>query len=84
MRVVRFTAAWCADCIVMKAVWSKWLPEINNLELIDYDFDDNQAEAQKFDVKRLPLVILFDRDGQQIARLEGMQDLDTLQKILTK
>lgn len=84
MKIIRFTASWCADCIVMRSVWSKWLAGLDKFELIDFDFDDDSEEVAKYQVKRVPLVVVFDDNNQQVAKFEGMQNLDALQKITSK
>ncbi|MEI8361543.1 MAG: thioredoxin family protein [bacterium] len=81
MYIIRFTATWCADCIVMRSVWNKWLTAIPLVKIIDYDFDDNDDLAREYKVKTLPLVMIFDQDNKLVARLEGMQDLDTLKAL---
>jgi thiol-disulfide isomerase/thioredoxin len=84
MNIIRFTASWCADCIVMRPVWKKFLLAHDNLKVTDYDFDDHEAEVLKYKIEKIPTTLLVDESGAEISRLEGMQDIGVLEEMITK
>lgn len=83
MKIIRFTALWCADCIVMRPRWKEVFGK-NIVEIEDFDFDDNEAEAKKFKVAKVPQLIVLDDQDQEQERLVGMQDYEDLEKLVNK
>ena len=82
MKIIKFIALWCADCIVMRSMWREISEKFPQVEIADIDFDDNPDEAKKFGVTKVPLTIFFDSKDIEIARLEGMQNKAGLIKLI--
>jgi thioredoxin-like negative regulator of GroEL len=83
MKILRFSALWCPDCIVMVPVWQKALAGFTG-NLIDFDADDNQAELEAYKVKSLPQLVAIDDDGREVGRLVGMQDEEDIREFVGK
>lgn len=82
MKIIRFTALWCADCIVMRPRWQEVFgPEVT---IEDFDFDDNEEEAKKYQVTKVPQLIIVDDQNAEQERLVGMQDAEKLQELVQK
>lgn len=84
MKIIRFTALWCADCIVMRPRWEEAFGKASEIEIQDYDFDDHEEEAKKFGITRVPQLLILDNDGNEQERLTGMQDMETLEALIKK
>jgi len=82
MKIIKFTALWCADCIVMRPYWVEIASKYPDLEIIEIDFDDNPDLAEKHGVKKVPHTIILTDDETELHRLEGMQNKEDLMKLL--
>lgn len=82
MKIIRFTALWCADCIVMRPRWQEVFDQGVTIE--DFDFDDNEEEAKKYQVAKVPQLIIVDDQNIELERLVGMQDTERLQEVVRK
>jgi thiol-disulfide isomerase/thioredoxin len=81
MKIVRFSAIWCAGCLVMKSRWDKVFSNYNNIEIIDYDYDLNYDEVLKYNIGKIIPVIIVLKDNIEIKRIIGeksIEELDTL------
>lgn len=84
MKLIRFTALWCADCIVMRPRWQEAFSKRADIIIEDYDFDDSETEAKKYNITKVPqLIVLGDNNNEQ-ARYIGMQDQEELTAIIEK
>ena len=88
MKVLKFGAVWCSGCLVMKPRWAEIESENNWLKTEMYDFDENKAEVEKYDVTdMLPVFIFLDKKGVEFMRLNGEVSknklLDTINKALS-
>jgi thiol-disulfide isomerase/thioredoxin len=66
IRVVHFTAPWCAPCKAVTRALGELAPAYPQVEFSEVDVD---AEPTS-DVLALPTVLVL-RDGEVVARLEG-------------
>lgn len=82
MKVLKFGAIWCAECLVMKPMWQEIESEIAGLETIYYDADENSDKLKEYGVTDIPVFIFLDRNGVEILRLEGVQNKDELIKVI--
>lgn len=82
MRIIKFTALWCADCIVMRSYWREISEKYPDLVIEEFDFDDNPEIAAEHSVKKVPHIIIFSESGQELHRLEGMQNKNDLMKLI--
>ena len=72
MKLIKITAMWCLSCILMNERINNVLENIDNLELIELDYDDDEEQIEKYDIgKTLPVLILLDNKGNEIKRCIG-------------
>lgn len=70
MKIIRISAIWCSSCIIMKSRFNEIIKNYN-VEIIDYDYDLDEEEVNKFNVGNiLPVYIKID-DKKEISRLVG-------------
>lgn len=82
MRIIRVTALWCMSCLAMKSVWRKVFSSQDNLEIIDYDYDDDREDILKYQVGDvLPVLIIYKND-REVKRIIGEKSKKELDKIL--
>lgn len=78
MKLIRISAIWCPACLVMKKVWKNI--DISNYEVIDYDYDMDSIEIEKYNVGKILPVYIFMNNDREIKRLVGEISLDKLKR----
>ena len=82
MKVVRINAMWCPGCLISKSIWKELENEYPKNEYIDYDYDLDEDEIEKYNVGDiLPVVIIFDKD-KEVKRIVGEKTKKELHKEL--
>lgn len=82
MKIVRVTAMWCMSCLVMQKVWSEVFNNLKEIDIIDYDFDDDFDKIKDYDIgKILPVLICF-KDEEEVLRIVGEKSKKELMKLL--
>lgn len=71
MKLVVVSSLWCPSCIIMNNMLNE-IKENNNLNIIDYDYDNDREIIEKYNIgKILPVFILLDEKDNEIKRLIG-------------
>jgi hypothetical protein len=66
----------------MRPLWREVSEKFPQLDIIDIDFDENEAEAKRFAVAKVPLTIFFDSADQELTRHQGMHNKKDLLKLI--
>ncbi len=82
MKILKFGAIWCKECLVMKPMWAEIEEEIPELKTEHYDADDDPEMIKKYDAKKVPIFIFLDKNDKEILRLQGIQDKKELIKLI--
>ncbi len=82
MKILKFGAIWCKECLVMKPMWAEIEEEIPELKTQYYDADDDSEMIKKYDAKKVPIFIFLDKNDKEILRLQGIQDKKELIKLI--
>jgi len=83
MKVFKFGAVWCQDCLVMRPIWEDIEKEIEGFESKYFDIDSDLG-IEKFNITTVPSFLFFDNSGKEFLRLEGLQNRDDLIDIIKK
>jgi thioredoxin 2 len=77
--LVDFWAPWCAPCRIVAPVLERLSREMaGRLKVVKVDADQAPEVAQRFDVRGIPTLIIFDR-GRVLDRLTGAPSPPALQ-----
>lgn len=80
MKVLKFGAVWCKDCLVMKPMWGRIEATMPELETEYFDADESPEKLEELNIKNIPVFIFQDKDGNEIERLQGLQNEEELIK----
>ena len=70
--LVDFTATWCGPCKMLAPVIEELAGEYaGRVKVGKLDIDDNQATAQKFQIRGVPTVLLF-QNGRVVDQMVGV------------
>jgi thioredoxin 1 len=79
--VVDFYAGWCGPCQKMAPKMEELARRFDGkLVIAKVDTEANRSWAQKFEVKKIPTLIFFNK-GKAIKRETGNQDIEVLKKL---
>ena len=73
LRVLKFSANWCAPCKML----SKVIESIDtDIPFEEIDIDENQEYAKQFAIRGVPTLVMVDRDAicgvYEVKRISGM------------
>jgi len=80
--LVDFSAEWCGPCKMLNPVLDALAADVvGKVVVAKMDVDESPITTQKFEITSVPTLIIF-KDGQEINRIVGLKDLETLKKIV--
>jgi thioredoxin 1 len=82
MKIIKVGAVWCMQCLAMRPIWEEIEAEITDLETEYFDIDEKPEIKEKYGLKDIPIFIFLDKDGNEILRLEGLQNKEELIKMI--
>lgn len=81
MRVIRFTADWCAPCKQLTPLFDQLRKENPHIEFQEINVDDNRETVVERGVRQVPTVI-FEVNGMEVDRAVGLEPRETYETIL--
>lgn len=85
MKIIKIGSTWCSGCIVMRPIWEKIEKEIK-FDSKYYDFDIYEdILKEKYNIgDKLPIVIFLDKNNNEIDRIIGETNKETLVNLINK
>lgn len=84
LALVDFYATWCEPCQALAPILEKLEKQFEQkIVLLKANVDENQAGAQKFQVDRIPMVVLF-KEGKPVGDFTGFRPEPVLKEWLEK
>ena len=78
MKIIKIGALWCSACLLTNKALDKYIKENENIELINLDYDFDEEEVSKYSPGQVLPVIIFEKDGEEILRLNGEKSYDDI------
>ncbi len=82
MKMVFIGAIWCSSCLVMKSRLKVLLKTHSEIEIINYDYDDEQEKYASYEIGKVLPVVIFERDGTEVLRIVGEKSKRDLLSII--
>ena len=80
--LVDFYADWCGPCKMMAPAIEKLAEEYDGKAVVGkLNVDDSGEIAARYEIMNIPTLILF-RNGEIVKKLVGLQNRDTLKKLM--
>ncbi len=70
MRVLKFSASWCAPCRMLAESMKEW--NLNGVHVEEIDIDHNRDSAIEYGVRGVPTVIVLDDNNNVLRRRSGL------------
>src|ERR1700742_2094021 len=80
--IVHFTAVWCGPCAGVRRVVDQVCGDLPAVAHVEIDMDVNPAAAKRLSVLSLPTTFIFDADGRQRYRVNGVPTAADLRSAL--
>lgn len=80
--VVHFSAVWCGPCAGVRKVVNQVCGELPGVAHVEIDMDANPAAARRLSVLSLPTTFIFDAEGRQCYRVNGVPTAADLRSAL--
>jgi hypothetical protein len=68
----------------MNSIYKKAFQDITDLNLIEYDYDENYEEVKNLNIGKIIPVIIIYKDDVEVRRVIGEVSYKELKKILTE
>lgn len=82
--LVDFWAEWCAPCRMIGPIIEQIASDFaSSATVVKLNVDDNSASAQRYGIKGIPTLILFN-GGKEVERVVGATSKDSITRILEK
>ena len=82
MKIIKIGALWCSACLITNNALSKIVNEHDNIELKNLDYDFDEEEVLKYSPGEVLPVLIFEKDGKEVARLKGEKNYDEIMKVV--
>ena len=81
MTIIKIGALWCGACLITNKAWNE-LKKNYHFEAIEYDYDLDEEEVEKYSVGKVLPVFLFYKNNEEVGRLVGEVNYSDLENKL--
>lgn len=77
-KIKYFSADWCSPCKQQKPIINEIEGELDDVTVSRHDVEDASEEANKFNVRSVPTLIVLNDDGNVVDQFTGLTQKDDL------
>jgi thioredoxin 1 len=82
--LIDFSATWCQPCKSLAPKIEKVANEFEGqLQVFTVDIEEAQTSVNQFSIQGVPTCVFF-KDGREVDRIQGDQDINTLRDRVNK
>ena len=81
-RIEKYSAEWCGPCRVLAKTMKTVLQEYPDIELVEYDADNNEEKFEEKLIKNVPQLYFYDQDGTEVHHLTGAASANKIKDII--
>jgi thioredoxin 1 len=81
IKVIKFSKNGCRPCSILSNVLTEVDFFSNNAELVEINISDQPEYIEQYDLSSVP-VLVFEKEGKEVARINGSTDADTIIEVL--
>ena len=71
MKIIKINAMWCPGCLISKSIWQEIESLYPEHEYISLDYDLDEEEVEKYNVKDILPVVIIEDNNTEIKRIIG-------------
>ena len=65
-KIEKYSATWCGPCRVLAKTMKTVLQEYPDIELVEYDADNDEEKFEEKLIKNVPQLYFYDQDGNKV------------------
>lgn len=81
-KIEKYSATWCAPCRVLAKTMKTVLQEYPDIELVEYDADNDEEKFEEKLIKNVPQLYFYDQDGTEVHHLTGAYPANKIKDII--
>ena len=83
LEIKKFSAQWCIPCSNLSKLIAPIMEEYSDVNLVNIDVEENDDLCIEYKIRSVP-VLVFEVDGIEIERLNGMQNRENIVELIEK
>lgn len=81
-KIEKYSATWCGPCRVLAKTMKTVLQEYPDIELVEYDADNDEEKFEEKLIKNVPQLYFYDQDGTEVHHLTGAYPANKIKDII--
>ena len=81
-KIEKYSATWCGPCRVLAKTIKTVLQEYPDIELVEYDADNDEEKFEEKLIKNVPQLYFYDQDGTEVHHLTGAHPAHKIKDII--
>lgn len=81
-KIEKYSATWCGPCQVLAKTMHNVLQDYPDIELVEYDADNDEEKFEEKLIKNVPQLYFYDQDGTEVHHLTGAIPANKIKDII--
>ncbi len=82
MKMIFITSMWCPSCLIMRPRYRDVLKNYPQVEVIEYDFDEDTNIVNDYQIGKILPVAIFIDNNSEVKRIIGEKSPKELMKLI--